>query len=109
METNYIKGEPLDTAEKFVKWVAQDKPYYYGCNNMVVEDLKAPGFYKFAEQSLNFQAIPAPEKKVTKLCAYEREDQIFFSTEDTKWLFIDHVRGLRAPELDIYYPEKEEK
>jgi len=65
----YIKGECLSTdatGEKLIKWVAQEKPYFFFDK---IHKLGHPKYYK-AGGCMNdyFQAIPKPEAK--KLYVY---------------------------------------
>ena len=75
--TEYTKGECLDTKEKFVKWVAQDKPYYWG-DQRICRDVYDDVFYNHSSEFQYYQAIPKPEKR--RVHFYEMDDGVHVST-----------------------------
>ena len=107
--TELVKSLPLLTPKEFVKWVAQDKPYYrekviYGLVKTSLYSVGDANYYSYIDTEPVFRAIPKPEKK--KLYAYICGLDIIFRTARLLSVVIGVNKYEYAPEYDIEYKEQ---
>ena len=108
MTKKYRKGEPLDTKEKFIKWIAQELPYFWGDGDMPLVTIDncinsywdVDGYIEIGEV---FQAIPVEEKK---LYAYKGQETglVFFALDEFVgvWDF-NHSTYIRDKSYDLVF------